>query len=158
MAPDIQQHAEVVPTSAKSAEPLSDEEKRRRFAELRARRAVTRLKADPPLGSNKVGYWARKNDTGELSKLEYLGFSIVHDDPKKPTWKASGLQLDGTYQLGDVILLSIDKDTYEMYLEDNVEKGKQLIRAADDQFKDDCEHKFGRYKVPTFDPTELRKR
>ena len=135
----------VQPVSASPAKPLSDLEKEQRFRELRSRMNESRLKVIAPPG--KVGYWARKDDEQELSRLNYMGFEIVHEaDPKKPIWKASGLREDGTYCLGDVILVEIDAETYEFYLQEDQRKSEALVGSVKQSFVDDAE----RQGVPTF--------
>jgi len=160
MAADIQQHGKVAaseppkspiePVSAKPV-PLTEEERKQRIADLRERLKVSRYTTVAPAG--KVGYWARKNDQGELGRLDYLGFSIVHDDPKAPRWKASGLQTDGTYQVADVMLLEIDADLYQLLLSDNQERATAQIKGATEAFKAEAamsERRTG-YSVPTFE-------
>lgn len=134
MAINNVEHKQVVqPLSAPPSAPLSEEDKAKRFAELRERLKVSRIAVTlHPVG--KYPYWARKNDEGELSRLEYMGFNIVHDDPKSPRWRTSGLQLDGTYVVGDVILMEIDEDLYEALQMLNAEKSAELVKSASDQF------------------------
>lgn len=158
MANNTEQHGQVVgkppvPESAPLTKPaLSTEERKQRFAELRERLKVSRLSTQS-LDGSKTGYWARKNDEGELGRLDYLGFSIVHDDAKKPRWKASGLRLDGTYQVADLILLEIDTEMYQFLLDENQERSKAQIIGATESFKHEAAMTKERtgYDVPTFD-------
>lgn len=134
----------ILPVSASPAKPLSDEEKRIHFAELRARMKVSRLKVDAPAG--KTPYWARKEDEQELSRLDYMGFRIVHDDPKAPKWKASGAREDGTYCLGDVILMEIDTELYEFFLDEDRRQSEALVSSIKQSVVDEAE----KQGVPTF--------
>jgi hypothetical protein len=145
MAADNVQHGSVKPTSAPVSAPLTEEQKRVRFAEIRKRLSTSRISVTkiPP---GKTPYWARKNDEGELSRLEYTGFVIVHDDPKNPQWEAAGRQPDGTYVIGDVILMEIDTDVYQYLEEMNREKSKNLIKSASQQFQEEAE----KAQVPVF--------
>ncbi len=85
----------------------------------------------------------------ELGRLEYLGFVIVRDNPKQPAWKANGSREDGTYIVGDVILMEIDSEIYDFLLNENVERSTQMIEGASSGFKDEA----ARQNVPTFDVT-----
>ena len=134
----------IQPTSASPAKPLSDLERKQRFAELRERMKESRLKVVAPPG--KTGYWARKDDEQELSRLDYMGFKIVHDDPKKPLWHAAGSREDGTYCLGDVILMEIDTEIYDFYLEEDRRQSEALVGSVKQQMLDDAE----KQGVPTF--------
>jgi hypothetical protein len=124
---------------------LTPEERRQRYDALRARMGRPMSETTPPAG--KAGYWARINDAPEMGRLEYLGFKIVKDDPKHPAWKANGLKEDGTYVIGDVILMEIDADIYEFLLNENVERGREMIEGASESFKLEAQ----RQGVPTFD-------
>lgn len=141
-----------VASAPASTEGLTPEQRRQRFAELRARMGKSRTEVIAPAG--KAGYWARKDDEHELGRLEYLGFSIVHDNPAAPAWKANGGREDGTYVVGDVILLEIDAETYDFLLNENVERGRQMIDGASDAFKDAA----ATQQVPTFDVTKPKGR
>lgn len=137
--------AKAPPVAPAPARQLSDEEKRTRYAELRQRIGRSRLKVDCPPG--KTAYWARKEDAAELSRLEWLGFEIVHDNPTAPQYKASGLKADGTYCLGDVVLMSIDTDLYQMLLEENERKSHEAKSLAKDNFLE----RAAEAEVPTFE-------
>jgi len=124
---------------------LTDEERKKRFQELRQRQGRSMLHTEGPPG--KTGYWARKNDSAELSRLEYVGFSIVKDDPKHPSWKATGLQEDGTYVVGDVILMEIDSVLYQMLLDDDAKRCRDMIPSASSNFQVEA----AKQDVPTFE-------
>ena len=134
-----------VTSAPASAAELTPEQRRQRYDELRARMGHSMTEVTPPAG--KAGYWARINDAPEMGRLEYLGFKIVRDDPKHPAWKANGSKEDGTYVIGDVILMEIDADIYEFLLHENVERGREMIEGASESFKMEAQ----RQGVPTFD-------
>ena len=127
----------ITPVSAEPAPPLTLEEKKIRFAELRKHMGRSQIEVIPPAG--KTGLWARKDDTRELGRLEWLGYHIVHDDPKKPAWRANGLQQDGTYIVGDVILLEVDSWIYEMLQQEYQDQSESQRTNAKATFKDDAE-------------------
>lgn len=137
-------HAVVVPTSATPVKQLSDDERRKQFAQLRERMSRSRLEVTAPPGRHP--YWARKQDEQELARLEWLGFTVVRDDPKAPLWKAAGLREDGTYSLGDVILMSIDEDTYQFLLEEDAQKAQNLVGSV----KQSTEDEINKAGAPTF--------
>jgi hypothetical protein len=117
--------------AASAPKAISDEEKRQRFAAMRERMKKSRLEVTPPPG--KAAYWGPRDDDNELSRLSYLGFEIVKDDPKAPKWKAGGMREDGTYVMGDLILMSIDALEYDFLLQDNVDRANaQLSNVQDD--------------------------
>ncbi len=162
MAADTQQHGQITPASAPTSKvALSDEERRQKKAQLRERLKVSRLSlrsADGRLtgrsiDGSKSGYWARKHDEGELGRLEFIGFQVVHDDVKSPRWIASGKQADGTYQVADLILMEIDAVEYELLLEENQERSKAQIVGAAETFKAEAASSKERtgYEVPTFE-------
>ncbi|SRR6266436_9685719 len=127
----------ITPTSAPKVEPLSLEEKKRRFSELRKNMGRSQIEVTPPAG--KSGYWAHITDTREMGRLSWVGFTVVHDDPKNPAWKANGLKEDGTYVIGDVILMEIDSWLYEMLQQEYVEINEAQRNNAPRVFKDEAE-------------------
>lgn len=135
----------IKPISADPSRPPTEEEKRKRFAELRARMNRSQIEVIPPAG--KTGYWARKDDTKEMGRLLWLGFSIVHDDPKKPAWVANGLMDDGTYVTGDTILMEIDSDAYEFIQLSHIETHEAMMQNTKATFMTDAEAQG----VPTFE-------
>lgn len=138
----------VVPTSAPRMKDLSPEERRARYEEIRRRMRQSRIQVT---GDNsKIYYWARKDDTHELSRLEWMGYEVVHDDPKNPRVTATGLREDGTYVLGDVILMHIDKEIYEFLESENARRARELVEGAKSDFVTDAQ-KEG---VPTFERDE----
>jgi hypothetical protein len=154
MAVEITQGPPKIAVSSAPAttEALTPEARRQRYAELRARMGRQMTEVTAPAG--KSGYWARKDDLAEMGRLEYLGFKIVKDNPKQPAWKANGAREDGTYIIGDVILLEIDSDLYEFLLNENIERGRQAVEGASESFKIEA----ARQNVPTFDVSKPKGR
>lgn len=139
----------VKPTSApKVMKDLTPEERSARYEEIRRRMRESRIKVtgDP----NKKYYWARKDDTHEMSRLGWMGYEVVHDDPKSPRITATGLREDGTYVIGDVILMHIDKELDEFFDQENARRARELVEGAKANFVSDA-HKEG---VPTFERDE----
>ena len=135
--PAVVPPAGITPVSAPPQRKLNAEEKRQRFAELRQRMNRSQIEVTPPAG--KVGYWAPMDDTREMGRLSWLGFQVVHDDPKAPIWKANGLKEDGRYIIGDVILVEIDTDTYEFYQQEYVNTSENMRANAKATFISDAE-------------------
>jgi len=102
--------------SAPQTKPLTVEERKQRLIDLRKRMGRSQIEVTPPAG--KTGLWAPKDDTREMARLQWVGYSIVHDDPKSPAWKASGATADGTYVIGDTILMEIDTEVYDLLQEE----------------------------------------
>ncbi len=144
MAPDNGQH-QVEVASAPPRTPLSPVEKKELYAKLkdRMRRSALEVRKCPP---GRTPYWARKDDRNEMSRLDVLGFEYVRDDPKKPLWDANGRKEDGTFQLGDLILMHLDSDSYDYYLQDNIERSDALRRSAKEEFQAEA----AKAGVPTF--------
>lgn len=127
----------TVPVSAAPAQPLTLDEKKKKFAELRSRMGRSQIEVTPPAG--KSGYWAPLDDTREHGRLGWLGFHVVHDDPKAPIWRANGLKEDGTYVVGDVILMEIDSWIYEMLQQEYVEVNEAQRKNAPRVFAEEAE-------------------
>jgi hypothetical protein len=137
--------------SAPSAKPLTAEERQQRLIALRKRMGKSQIEVTPPAG--KTGLWAPKDDTRELSRLQWVGYSIVHDDPAKPAWQASGQQADGTYVIGDVILMEIDTEIYDLLQEEYRQQNIDQRTNAPAAFIADAE-KEG---VPAFEISKPRR-
>lgn len=140
----VQQEVKVV-SAAPARVQLSEEERRKRFAELRERMSASMIAVRNP-EPGRAYYWARKDDDGELSRLDLLGFRITKSDPKTTKPIANGLREDGTYQLGDVMLTDIESDIYSFFQEENVRKAQNLVSAAKEEFVAEAE----KHGVPTF--------
>jgi hypothetical protein len=135
--------------SAPPAKPSTEEERRQRYADLRKRMGRSRLevKGDPA----KHYFWASKDDSLEMTRLDYLGYEVVREaDPKKPTITAAGMKDDGTYIIGDVILMCCPMETYEFLMLDNEERSNSLVTSAKENFK----HEAAQRGVPTFEVTK----
>lgn len=132
--------------SAAPTKELSNEERRKRYAELRTRLGRSRLEVRGKPGMHYV--WGPKDDVGELTRMDFLGYRIVHEkDPKHPEVQASGLREDGTYSQGDIILMEIPEETYQLIMEENDERSNAATFGASDAFRAEA-LKSG---VPTFD-------
>jgi hypothetical protein len=135
----------ITPTSAPPSAPLTPEERKRRFVELRQRMGRSQIEVTPPAG--KYPYFAPKNDTREIGRLQWLGFSIVHDDPKNPVWVANGMQSDGTYVINDVILMEIDEEIWDMIQQEYRDLNESQRSNAASQFMAEAE----KQGAPTFE-------
>lgn len=110
------------------------------YAELRARMATSKLRAIGPPG--RTGYWARKEDATEMARLELLGFRIVRESSDSNTpkrWQAQGARTDGTYVMGDVILMEIATEEYNFFIQEQSNRAASRPEAAKQQFIADAE-------------------
>jgi hypothetical protein len=115
--------------SAPTGRPKDPVERAAWYARMRERMGKSRFEvAKIPAGYTP--YWARKDDNEEMSRLDVLGFKVVRDDPKNPRYKANGLKEDGTYVMGDVILMEISTDEYDFYKEVNTQKAENLVSGV----------------------------
>lgn len=135
----------IKPVSAATSKPLTPVERQQRFAELRRRMGKSQIEVTPPAG--KVGYWVDKDDIREIGRLRWLGWEIVHDDPKQPAWTANGAQSDGTYVIGDVILMEIDQDSYDLIQEEYLSRHSAMMENTRANFASDA----GQQGVPVFE-------
>lgn len=135
----------IAVASATPRKPLSAEEKRALHKSLRERMQRSRLQVDG--GDPNFHYsWARKDDDTEMARLEYLGYEVVKEDPKVTKIKANGKRADGTFIVGDVILVRCPMDVWEFLIEDNAEKSHEIAFGAQSQFAEEAAKK----NVPTF--------
>jgi hypothetical protein len=74
-----------------------------------------------------------------MGRLSWLGFSIVHDDPKNRAWQANGAKEDGTYVIGDVILMEIDRETYEFIQGEYIQTHEAMLKNTKATFISDAE-------------------
>jgi hypothetical protein len=65
-----------------------------------------------------------------MSRLEYLGYRVVKDDPKKRKWVANGAREDGTYIMGDLILMEIEADLHDALLRNNEDRARAQVGEA----------------------------
>lgn len=132
--------AEQNPPSLTSTQLLSPSDRRKRYDELRTRMGQGILDVKSPPGVRAI--WAMcKGDHGELemSRLDFLGFKIVKEDMKPGALKrftASGLKADGTYVVGDVTLMEIDEEVYNLMKEIELDIFDELRRGIPAQFVD----------------------
>ena len=124
---------------------LSAEERRQLYDKLRLRMSTSKLAVTAPPGMQ--AYWARKNDDSEMARLDYLGFrKVIEINGQPKRYKAQGLREDGTYVMGDVILMEISSDEYNFYVEENSRKASEMARSAKEKFVEDAE----KQGAPTF--------
>jgi len=149
MAVNNEQRTQVA--SAPPAGQLSEAQRQALFASLRERMSRSPLAVTPPSGVS--AYWARKDDMQELSRLDLLGFKVVKEaDRQNLRFKANGLKEDGTYVLGDVILLEIPTEMYEFYKQEIQERSRRLAEGGRADFLNEAQ-KAG---VPTFEVSKAR--
>lgn len=151
----------IQPLSAQPSAALTEEQRQRRYSELRERMGKSRLEVVGKKGRHY--FWGPRGDSNELDRLDLLGYKIVREPNVKdvlagkaePQIRAAGLREDGTYVLGDVILLECDEEVYEFLLLESEQKSNSQQAAAKDNFQFEAE-KSG---VPTFevDKTKVRR-
>jgi len=137
------------PTSTGQAAPeaktLTPEERKQLYAKLRERMSKSKLEIVAPAGMS--AYWARKDDDTEMARLDYLGFRVVREiKGQPPRYKAQGAREDGTYVMGDVILMEISTEEYLFYKTENANRASQMASAAKNQFVEEAE----KQGAPTF--------
>lgn len=137
-------------TQVASIKPLKDltpEEKKKRYRELRNR---VRQASDQTVVQGKADthyFWANKTDEPELIRLQSLGYVIVKEpDPQgvlkgtaKPRIVAAGLQPDGTYVRGDVILMEIPQEEYEFFLLEIEQRHEENRGSIIEEFRTEAE-------------------
>jgi hypothetical protein len=104
---------------------------------------------------SKHYFWAHRADSQELDRLDLVGYSIVREPnakevlagKAKPLIQAGGLREDGTYILGDVMLMECDQEVYEFLMMETEERAQQMSQAAKDNFLIESE----KHGVPTFE-------
>lgn len=143
----------VEPISAVPSATLTAEARNRRYAELRERIGKPRLEVNGIKGRHY--FWAPRGDSNELDRLDLLGYRIVREPNVKdvlagkaePKVKAAGLREDGTYVLGDVILVDCDQEVYEFLMMDVEQRSNQQQSSAKDNFTYEAE----KQGVPVFE-------
>lgn len=133
---------------------LTPEERARRYAELRQKSALGAIYArhrDP----NMYVRWVR-DDRRDIAIHKHLGFVFATDDPRASEEKRRidttvELEKDGFYRTGDVILMEIDRDAYEFYCQESVERSKAQRNVGKESFL----HEAAKLDIDTF---ELEKR
>lgn len=134
------------PLTAADLANMTDQQRR----ELYAKYAKTAMKSKLEVrGKPGIHYlWANKTDDAEMVRLDIDGYSIVKEkDPKTPEIKAAGLRQDGTYQIGDVILMWCTEETYLLHMLEVEEKSRLLQEGAQEDFKVEQEKRG----VPVFE-------
>ena len=129
---------------------MTQEEREARWKELRQRMSVSRIYVKAPQGITVR--WARKDDANDMSYHEWMGFVIVREDPtivkeKRRFQTAVPVREDGTYIVGDVILMEIDTETYEFYIRERLQQANAVPQAAKKEFREQAEA----LKAPTFE-------
>lgn len=140
--------------SAPPAPPLSQEEKRKRYDLYRKNNRGSKfaVKGDP----NIHYFWGPKDDSAELVRLDMQGYWIVKEpnptdviagkEGVKPKVQAGGLRQDGTYVIGDVILMACTLESYEFALMAVDDSHEEMLSSAKENFL----HEAEKQGVPTF--------
>lgn len=138
----------VVPTT----KPLTDEQRAKRYDELRRRQQMSRIFAQCNNPDISVR-WVRKDDSNDISYHEWMGFKVaVEPDPNAPKDKrrfntAVPCNEEGKYVVGDVILMEIPRDDYEFYLSECTKRSTEMVDAGKDNFITEAQ----RMDVPVFE-------
>jgi hypothetical protein len=149
----LQEKERIQIASAKPLSMLNTDEKRIRYAQLRRKMGRSRLQVD---GDPNIHYfWAGLEDRHEMARLEGLGYTLVREPNAAeilagngtPKISANGLQADGTYVVGDVVLMQVDRETYEFIELANSERHDELASGAQRDFRAEAE----KLAVPVFD-------
>jgi len=143
----------VVPESAPAGVPRDPVERKAWYDKMRLRMGQSRIKVGKVPGGITI-YWARKDDVYEMSRLDSMGFKVVRDDPKNPRFDCHGLREDGTYVMGDVILMEISTELYEFYKMDNADRARMLVEGVPQGFINNAASQ----DVPAFPIDEHHKR
>lgn len=121
--------------------PISEDEKQRLIALSEQNVNASILKVQGPEGFHP--YWANKNLDGLVGSVGYFqtkGFLIAKDDPKKPEsarfWNARGHQPNGTYVIGDLILMFCPNEVWDRYEQQNLANAKRYAGDVKRNFKD----------------------
>lgn len=130
----------LTPTSA-PVMPISEEEKLRLIALSEQNINASILKVDGPQGFRP--YWANRvldGAVGSVGYFEIKGFVIARDNPKKPEserfWKARGFQPNGTYVIGDLILMFCPNEVWDKYEQQNLANANRSTEKVKKNFKD----------------------
>lgn len=146
-----------VASSASSNTPLTKEERKKRYEQLRQK--LGRSKLEVTNGDPTLHYaWIDNTDKGEMIRLQSLGYFIVREAQATEVLKgkakakvnASGLHEDGTYVIGDVILMACPIEVWEFVQLNIEERHEELMGAAVEDFKNEA----AKSGVPTFEPNK----
>lgn len=133
--------------------------RKERYALLRKKLGRSKLEIKGKAGLHY--FWADNNrDQGELIRLSGAGYFIVRESKVKevlagtvkPEIEANGLCEDGTYKIGDVMLMACPDEVYEFLQLDVSERHEDLVRGVSETFKANAEE----LGVPTFEPKTKR--
>jgi hypothetical protein len=149
--------------SIESAEPLENLDeagKRRRYEAFRAKLGVSKLFVKGKPGIHYL--WADRGDRSEMATLQYRGYKIVREPhvkevlagEKEPEIVANGLGEDGTYCLGDVILVQCSQETYDFICLANSERHEDLTKGAQRDFIAGARERG----VPVFDDIQPKRK
>ncbi len=131
---------------------LSAKERAARHEELRRRSSQSAIFAECKNPDIAVR-WVRKDDPNDISLHEWMGFQIAKEpDPKAERAKrrfntSVSPREDGTYVLGDVILMEIQKDDYDFFVNEGIERSRQQVDGGKETFR----HEAAKLDVPTFE-------
>jgi hypothetical protein len=134
---------------------MSKEERVKRYAELRGRMGRSKIAVTAPEGIHP--FWASKDNEYEMARLDWLGFKIVREDmtgSKPKRFDAAGLRSDGTYVLGDVILMEIDSETYALQKEIELDQFQEMQDGIPREFAS----KASEAKAPVFEVNDKGER
>ena len=140
---------EIQVKSAPTLGELKPDERKKRYDELRKAMRRSKIEVQGEVGKHYV--WGDKTDDQELIRFDTLGYKIVREaDPKHPKIKAAGLKEDGTYQIGDVILLECSQEVYEFLMLEMENEANSLVLNAKANFWAEAEA----HGSPTFEVDE----
>jgi hypothetical protein len=135
------------PTSA-PAMSITEDEKQRLIALSEQNINASILKVDGPGGFHP--YWANCALDGQVGSVGYFetkGFVIARDDPAKAEserfWKARGARPDGTYVIGDLILMFCPDEVWDKYEQKNLQNAKRYSANIKQHFRDSAENLDG---------------
>jgi hypothetical protein len=131
-------------SSTPTGSTLTDQKREELRKKIRERMSKSKLDVKGPEGW--TAYWARKDDASELARLDYLGFRVVHEKADGNRYTAQGRREDGTYCMGDVILMEIPTDEWDIMCEENAERSRNQATSAKQRFLDEAAAKGS----PTF--------
>lgn len=154
------QTPEIKIESAKPLASLTAAERKKRFDELRTKLGKSKLEVKGDPGTHY--FWADKGDDGERIRLESIGYWIVREPnakavlkgEAKPKITANGLHEDGTYRVGDVLLMACSQDLYDLQLLENDERMREDQTSIRQNFRLEAE----KQGVPTFETDTSRRK
>lgn len=157
--PDPKSSEKPVLTNAPTLGQLTPAQRKQRYAQLRERMGKSKLKVEGEPGLHY--FWAHKSDDAQIIEFESKEYWIVKEPnakevlagKAKPKIVASGLREDGTYIVGDVILMACKLEVYEFLMLDQDEQMEQMKRAAVDDFRTEAES----VGAPVFETTPKKK-